>query len=118
MSFVKMALEDEMKSNFLLCPLLDSLDELIVGINSMFGTLKFEDVVSTLMNVELRQKTFGVSKIHDALITHVRGRKLSKGPSRQRRKSQSKSRSIKDIKCFHCGKLGHLKKNWQRNKQT
>jgi hypothetical protein len=48
---------DEDKCISLLCSFLDSWDSLVVAIRSNETTLKFDDVVSSLLSKEMRRKT-------------------------------------------------------------
>ena len=55
---VDIKMEEEDKSITLLCPLLDSWDNLVVEIGSSTKTtLKFEDVVASLLSMEMRRKS-------------------------------------------------------------
>eukprot|EP00249_Psilotum_nudum_P030448 c43068_g1_i1 orf=258-698(-) len=91
---MKVTLEDEIKALLLLCLLPDIWDNLIVAISSSApgGTIKFDDVVGSLLNEELRRKSSGVMRTNDALYTQERGRKALKG-SYQRGSNRSKSRT-------------------------
>jgi hypothetical protein len=52
--FVEIKISDEDKCNNLLCSLPDSWDSLIVAIGSNTTSLKFEEVVSSLLSEEMR----------------------------------------------------------------
>jgi hypothetical protein len=54
--FVEIKISDEDKCINLLCSLLDSWDSLVVAIGSNTTTLKFDEVVSSLLSEEMRQK--------------------------------------------------------------
>ena len=56
---VKIVLDDEIISILLMCCMPDSWETLIVSISTSApaGTLKFDDVSSSLMNEELRRKS-------------------------------------------------------------
>ena len=45
-----------------------------------------------------------------ALVTENKGRSKSKGPSKHN-KSRGRSKSRGKIKCYHCSKIGHMKRN-------
>ena len=66
-------------------------------------------VRNSLFNEEIQRKDLVGSDTH-ALITENRGRSRNKGPYEQN-KSRSRSKSRKKMKCYHCGKLGHMKRN-------
>ena len=54
--FVEIKISDEDNCINLLCSLLDSWDSLVVAIGSNTTSLKFEEVVSSLLSEEMRQK--------------------------------------------------------------
>ena len=110
---IKIALDDEIIAILLMCSMPDSWENLIVAINTSatVGTLKFDDVFSSLMNEELRRKSTTESKGGEALTITDRGRKIERsnqGHSRSRGKSKSRRGKLT---CFHCGKPGHMKKD-------
>ena len=51
-----------------------------------------------------------------ALVTENKGQSKSRGPY-EHRKSRSRSKSRGKIKCYHCGKVGHMKRNYKILKQ-
>jgi hypothetical protein len=53
---VEIKISDEDKCISLLCSLLDSWDNLVVAIGSNTTTLKFDEVVSSFLSEEMRQK--------------------------------------------------------------
>ena len=56
--FVDIKMEEEYKCNSLLCYLQNSCDNLVVAIgSSKKSTLKFEDIVSSLVSEEMRIKS-------------------------------------------------------------
>ena len=80
----------------------------------------FDDVVTAILEEESRHKNrdrLGSSKQVEAL-TITRGRSTERGSSRSHNHSRSKSRSRKNIKCYNCGKKGHVKKDCWHNKST
>jgi hypothetical protein len=52
--YVEIKISDEDKCIILLCSLLDSWDSLVVAIGSNTTTMKFEEVVSSLLSEEMR----------------------------------------------------------------
>ncbi|KAE8655608.1 F-box family protein, putative isoform 2 [Hibiscus syriacus] len=52
-------------------------------------------------------------------LTTMRGRSTERGQSSSHKHGRSKSRSKKNLKCYNCGKNGHLKKDcWSLNKNS
>ena len=51
-----------------------------------------------------------------ALVTENKGRSKSKGPFGHN-ESRGRSKSKGKIKCYHCGKIGHMKRNFKILKQ-
>ena len=51
-----------------------------------------------------------------ALVTENNGRSKNKGPFGHN-KSRGRSKSRGKIKCYHCGKIGHMKRNYKILKQ-
>jgi len=103
--YVKIILDVQFIEILLMCSMPDSGENLIAAMSTSAtaGTLKFDDVSSSLMNEELRRK----------LIAENEG---GGRQGRSRSRGQSKSRRGKII-CFHCGKLGHMKKECRFQKK-
>jgi hypothetical protein len=99
--------------------LLDSWDNLVVGIGSTTqSTLKYEDVVSSLLSEEMRWKNMD-SHSTNALFVRVHTQDMNPGkPSGGRSKSTSRSNSPGKYlrKCWKCGKTGHYKKDCKSKK--
>ena len=103
---IKMAEED--KCITLLCSLLDSWDNLIAAIGSSSQeTLKFDEIVSSLLSKEMRQKTMDT---HSMDSLSVRGRPQERNKNKgSGGRSKSSGKGIR--KCWKCGKVGHYKKD-------
>ena len=71
-------------------------------------------VRNSLFNEEIRKDFMG-NDTH-ALVTENRGRSKSRGPFGHN-KSRGRSKSRGKIKCYHCGKIGHMKRNCKILKQ-
>jgi hypothetical protein len=109
---VEIKISDEDKCINLLCSLPDSWDSLVVAICSNTTALNFDEVVSSLLSEEMRQKNMEGQSI-DALFarghSHERNRsKSSSGRSKSKGRSKSLRKFVKV--CWRCGKEGHYKK--------
>ena len=99
---------EEDKCITLLCSLLDSWDNLIVAIGSSIqATLKFDEIVSSLLSEEMRRKTMDNHSM-DALSVRGRPQERNKNKGSGGR-SKSPGKGIR--KCWKCGKAGHYKKD-------
>ena len=113
---MKMNIDDEMQASLLLSSLLDSWETLVVIVSNSTpnGILTMESVKDSLLNEEARRKEKGESS--SRVLVHEKQERQEK-PERHRR-SQSRnshgfrgrSKSRKYIKCYHCNKVGHMKK--------
>jgi len=78
---------------------------------SRSSTLKFDDVLNSILSEEMRRKSSGETS-GNSLTAKTRGRKMERGRSpgyrSKSRKGRSKSRSR--IVCWKWGKKGNLKK--------
>ena len=72
-------------------------------------------VRNNLFNEEIQRKDFVGNNTH-ALVTENKGRRKSRGPFGHN-KSRGRSKSRGKIKCYHCGKIGYMKKNCKILKQ-
>jgi hypothetical protein len=106
---IKISNEDKCIS--LLCSLPDSCDSLVVAIGINKTTLIFNDVVSSLLSEEMRQKN-KEGHITYALFARRRSQERNRSKSSSgRSKSKGRSKYLrKFVKvCWRCGKEGHLK---------
>jgi hypothetical protein len=116
---VNITIAEEDKCITFLCSLPDSWDNLVVAIGSTTqSTLKYEDVVSSLLFEEMRRKSMDG---HRTNVLFVRGRtqdrnlgKSSGGISKSIGRSKSPGKSLR--KCWKCGKTGHYKKDCKSKK--
>jgi hypothetical protein len=110
--FVDIKMEEEDKCITLLCSLPNSWDNLVVAIGSTTqSTLKFEDVVASLLSEEMRRNSMeGVAK--DVLSirgwSQERKNKSSRAKSKSRGRSKSLGQSLR--KCWKIVKLGIIRK--------
>jgi hypothetical protein len=116
---VNITIAEEDKCITFLCSLLDSWDNLVVAIGSTTqSTLKYEDVVASLLSEEMRKK---IMDGHNTYALFVRGRTQDRNPSKPlgwRSKSTGRSKSPEKSlrKCWKCGKTGHYKKDCKSKK--
>jgi hypothetical protein len=77
---INITIAEEDKCITLLCSLLDSWDNLVVAIGSNTqSTLKYEDVVSSLLSEEMRQK---IMDGHNTYALFLRGHTQDKNPGK------------------------------------
>ena len=114
---MKMNIDDEMQGLLLLSSLPESWETYVVTIcnSTPEGTLTIDMVKDSLLNEDARRKEQGESS-SGAFVTEKqekRGRSHSRNPHGYRGRSKSR----RDIKCFHCNRPGHMKKEcrfWKR----
>jgi hypothetical protein len=111
--YVNITIGEEDKCITFLCSLRDSWDNMVVAIGSTIQSkLKYEDVVSSLLSEEMRQKRMDGHNTDDLF---VRGRtqdknlgKSSGGRSKSIGRSKSPGKYLR--KCWKCGKTRNYKK--------
>ena len=86
-----------------------------LGNSAPEGKVTLAMVINSLFNEEIRRKNFLGNDTH-ALVTENRGRRKSRRPYGHN-KSRGRSKSRGKIKCYHCGKIGHMKRNCKILKQ-
>jgi hypothetical protein len=109
---VEIKISDQDKCISLLCSLPDSWDSLVVAIGSNTISLKFDEVVSSLLLEDMRQKNME-GQSTDTLFARGRSQKRNRSNfSSGRSKSKGRSKSLgKFVRvCWRCGKEGHNKK--------
>jgi hypothetical protein len=109
---VEIKISDEYKCISLLSSLPDSWDSLVVAIGSNTTSLKFDEVVSSLLSEEMRQKNMEGQSI-DTLFarggSQERNRyNFSSGRSKSKGRFKSPRKFVRV--CWRCGKEGHYKK--------
>jgi hypothetical protein len=104
--YVEIKISNEYKCISLLCSLLDSWDSLVVAIGSNTTSLKFEEVVSSLLSEEMRQKNM---EGHSTNTLFARGcsqerniSNLSSGRSKSKGRYKSPGNFVRV--CWRCGK--------------
>ncbi|KAH9663295.1 hypothetical protein KPL70_019630 [Citrus sinensis] len=116
-------IKENERAELLLQSLPDSYDQLIINLtnNNLVDSLVFDDVAASVLNEESRRKNKenrqASSQQADALSV-TRGRSTERGSSGSQSHGRSKSRSKKNVKCYNCGKKGHVKKEcWSNQKR-
>ncbi|KAE8675254.1 hypothetical protein F3Y22_tig00111689pilonHSYRG00088 [Hibiscus syriacus] len=114
---------EQERVELLLQSLPDSYDQLIINLtNSNVISLVFDDVAAAVLQEENRRKNKEDRQVNlqqaEALTT-TRGRSTERDQSSSHKHGRSKSRSKKNLKCYNCGKKGHLKNDcWSLNKNS
>jgi hypothetical protein len=107
---MKLVLDDEVQALLMLSSLPESWETLVVSLSNSApnGVMTVGMVKDSMFNEETRRKEHGISSHTEALITEKRGGSKSRKPrgDDNRDKSRGKSKTRKEIKCPHCGKLG------------
>jgi hypothetical protein len=110
--FDEIKISDEDKCICLLCSLPDSWDSLVVSIGSNTTSLKFDELVSSLLLEEMRQKNMEWQSTNTLFArVHSQERNRSKFWS-GRSKSKGRYKSLRNFVkvCWRCGKEGNYKK--------
>ncbi|KAL2630367.1 hypothetical protein R1flu_015053 [Riccia fluitans] len=111
-------MNDEDKAFMLLRSLPSSLEHLVQTLMYRKDQLSFDDVYSTLLSEDSRKMVGKIKATSTALtIEKSRTRERSgngkaRGGSKGRSKSRGRSQyDKKDMECWKCGKIGHMKKD-------
>eukprot|EP00253_Pinus_taeda_P012633 PITA_12633 len=107
---MEVKIQEEDKALTLLCSLSESWDHFVTSISlSTANSLKFESVVGALLSKEVRRKSSTETAAPKAMIARGWSKE---GGEKRRVSSRSKSKGKKcKAKCWHCNKIGHLKKH-------
>ena len=102
----------------LLSSLPDSWETLVVSLSNSApnGVITVNMVKDSMFNKEARRKELDISSNTKTLIIERRRKSKSRKPfsDYNRDKLRGKSKSRKEIKCFYCGKLGHIKRKCRK----
>ena len=84
------------------------------------GVIIVKMVNDNMFNEEARRKQLGIFSNTEALVTKRWGTSKSRKPFNDYNhdKLRGKSKSRKEIKCFYCGKLGHIKRECRKFKRN
>jgi hypothetical protein len=111
---MKFVLDDEVQALLMLSFLPNSWETLVVSLSNSApnNVITMGMVKDSMFNEETRRKEHGISSYTKTLVTEKRGRSKSRKPPGDDScdKSKGKSKSRKEIKCFHCSKPGHMKR--------
>ncbi|KAH9649806.1 hypothetical protein KPL70_026120 [Citrus sinensis] len=116
-------IEENEHAELLLQSLPDSYDQLIINLtnNNPVESLVFDDVAASVLNEENWRKNKEnrqASSQQAEALSVTRGISTERGPSGSQNQGRSKSRSKKNVKCYNCGKKGHVKKEcWSNQKR-
>lgn len=119
---MKMVLDDELQALLLLSSLPGSWDTLMVSLSNSApqGVLTMIMVKDSMFNKEMRRKEQGILTGSEAIVTEKRGRgkdKKSHDHDKSRGKSKGRSKQRNDLKCYHCGKPCHMKRECRQLKK-
>ena len=117
LSVTSLSLDDETRACLLLGSLPNSWNTLVVslGNSALKGKVTLAMVRNSLFNEEIRRKDFMGNDTH-ALVKENKGQSKIRGPFGHN-KSRGRSKSRGKIKCYHYGKIGHMKRNCKILKQ-
>jgi hypothetical protein len=91
----------------------------VINSVSSSNTLKFDDVVGVILSEEMQWKRTGETS-GNSLNMENRGRQKDRGKGSRNYGNSRKGRSksiFGNIKCWNCGKKGHLKKDCRSPKK-
>ncbi|KAE8691385.1 Oligouridylate binding protein 1B isoform 1 [Hibiscus syriacus] len=114
---------EQNRVELLLQSLPDSYDQLIINLtNSNVTGLVFDDAAAVVLKEQNRRKNNEDRQVNmqqAEALTMMRRRSTERGQSNSHKHGRSKSRSKKNLKCYNCGKNGHLKNDcWGLNKNS
>ena len=115
---MKLELDDEVQILLLLSSLPYSWETLVVSLSNLApnGVITVNMVENSMLNEEARRKELCISSNIETLVTERWGTSKSRKPfsDYNRDKLRGKSKSRKEIKCFYCGKSGHIKRECRK----
>ncbi|KAL2243395.1 UNVERIFIED_CONTAM: Retrovirus-related Pol polyprotein from transposon TNT 1-94 [Sesamum indicum] len=107
---VDIVFDDEVKALILLSSLPDSWDVVVTSVSTSSGKekMKFDNIRDMMLNEETHRKPTGGSS-GSALHTESKGRPDTRGKYRGRSRSRGKNKGKKEMVCWNCEKLEHMK---------
>ncbi|VFQ60179.1 unnamed protein product [Cuscuta campestris] len=107
--------DDEVQALLLLSSLLDSWSGTVTAVTGSVGPdgFTFDQIRDLILGEDVRRKSSGESS---GELHHVgRGRRYSRGSgSKNRRRSQSKTRDSSGVTCWKCKEVGHFRNQCQK----
>ncbi|KAE8715738.1 hypothetical protein F3Y22_tig00110160pilonHSYRG00308 [Hibiscus syriacus] len=98
---------------------LNTLNTLFSQLTSLRCTIEEQERAELLLQSLLDSYDQLIINLTNKALTTMRGRSTERGQSSSHKHGRSKSRSKKNLKCYNCGKKGHLKKDcWSLNKNS
>ena len=87
--------------------------------NNQADSLAFDDVAASILNESRRKNKENrqTSSQQVEVLSVTRGRPTERGPNGSHNHGRSKSRSKNNVKCYNCGKKGHVKKDYWNNQK-
>jgi hypothetical protein len=118
LSSVGIKFDNETQAALLLASLPDSWSGTVTAVTSSVGTsgMTFEGVRDLVLGEDIRRKNQGGSSSSELLnMGRGRGNSRNSGSSGSRRRSSS--RTWKNVKCWNCQEVGHLKSQCPNSKE-
>jgi gag-polypeptide of LTR copia-type len=120
LSTMKIVLDEELKALILLSSLPDSWKILVVSLSNSVpnGVVTLTMVNDSMLNEEMSRKELGITSESSTLITENREMSTHRNSHDDDKQNKSKrmTKSRKEIICYYCKKLGHMKNKCQKLK--
>jgi|UniRef100_A0A2N9I523 hypothetical protein len=123
LSSVEIEFDDEIRALIVLASLPNSWEAMRIAVSNSAGKgkLKYNDIRDLILGEEVSRRDAGeTSSSGYALNLETRGRGKDKNYNRGRsksRKGRSKSKPGRQLECWNCGKIGHIRKNCRELKK-
>ena len=115
---VSIKFDDEVQALLLLSSLPDSWSGTVTAVTSSAGSdgFTFEKIRDLVLGEDVRRRS-SVESSSESLNTVRDGRNSRDSGSRNRRRSQSKSRDYSGVTCWNCKEVGHFRNQCPKDKQ-
>ena len=125
LSTVGIEFDDEVRALILLASLPNSYEAMRMAVSNSAGKskLKYDDIRNLILSEKVRRRDANIDNAQDqSFVTENKSNGRSRGPNDQKFNDRSQSRDRSQFKetreCFHCGKMGHLRRDcWHWNKE-